>query len=90
MHPHVQVLLGLWKCLQDHLYLCCYGASLLLTSVTIEPHCQWLYIVILAAHNNFMKIKVIELVICLWGEMTPLPPLALKLSTFTDPICHQV
>ena len=42
--------------------------------VAIKLHCQWLYWVMLAAHNRFIKIEVIELVICLWIEKTPSSP----------------
>ena len=44
------------------------------SSVAIKPHCKWLYIVMLENNNNFVNIKTIELVICLWIESGfPLP-----------------
>lgn len=42
--------------------------------VTIKPHCKWLYTLILVAQNNFVSIKIIGFVICLWIEKRFLSP----------------
>ena len=36
--------------------------------VAIQPHYEWFYRVMLEAHSNFVDIKIVELVICLWLE----------------------
>lgn len=68
-HPHVQILPSLWECLQAHLMHLVYHDP-----ATIKPHCKWLYIVTLEAQNDFVNIKIIGFVICLWIEKRFLPP----------------
>lgn len=49
--------------------------------IAIMPHHKWLYIAVLVAHNNFVKVKAIELVIYLWIEEGFPSPLTLTPNT---------
>lgn len=49
------------------------------SSVAIKLHCKWLYVVMLENHNNFVNIKIIELVICLRLESGFPSPLTVHL-----------